>query len=163
MRQPVDESRALVLESCESEWGVFNPWIQCGAATGKCEATPRNWIVSSALPKISYFGEESAWLFTLRALLVFRPVRGPTPSKRIDRSLAGLRVTPDCENVLCRRDVVTGWKINLRRDQNMILAGNFFVYWYLFSANCGRRWQLGPFHCLRWTRIWPTADKEKWF
>jgi len=53
-------------------------------------------------------------------LFILRPVRYQTPTERIHRSLAGLWMTPDCENVLGRRDVVTEWKVELRRDRNVI-------------------------------------------
>ena len=35
-------------------------------------------------------------------------------------------MTKDCENVLSLRHVVADWKVELRRDRNVILASDFF-------------------------------------
>jgi hypothetical protein len=40
----------------------------------------------------------------------------------LQRSFAILWMTPNRENVLGWSDVVTDWKVELRRDQNMIAA-----------------------------------------
>jgi hypothetical protein len=61
----------------------------------------------------------------VRDLFVFCPVRDQTSSKCIHRSLRGLGMTPDRENVLGRRDVVTDWQIELRRNRYMKLASDF--------------------------------------
>ena len=40
---------------------------------------------------------------------------------------SGLWMTTECKNALGRRDVVADWKIELRRDRNVILASEFFL------------------------------------
>jgi hypothetical protein len=64
VRQPVDESRALVLESCESEWGVSS--ILGSNVERPLESVGQHLEIGLCVllsQKISSLGEESAWLF----------------------------------------------------------------------------------------------------
>jgi hypothetical protein len=83
------------------------------------------------------------------ALFVFCPVRNQTPSKCIQNLLASLRVTPDRQNALGRRDVVTDREVELVVGSGYD-TGEQVVLRMLFADTAGPDRNRGSLYCLMW-------------